>query len=112
MSIYIELLLVAAIVVFVVDLSGFTDTWRGALQRWLRVKALGPVKPFDCSLCMTWWTCLAYALATGHFTLPVVAYSAALAFSSVTISDLLIFINETINALINYVSDKIAGGRR
>lgn len=107
MSIYIQLLLVASIVVFVVDLSGFTDSWRGALQRWLKVKALGPVKPFDCSLCMTWWTTLAYALITGNFSLPVVAYCAALAALSNTFSLLMGFILNALNSAINYVTDKI-----
>lgn len=107
MTIYIQLLLVAAIVVFIVDLSGFTDSWRNALQRWLKVKALGPVKPFDCSLCMTWWTTLAYALITGNFSLPVVAYCAALAALSNTFFLLMGFILNALNSAINYVTDKI-----
>ena len=107
MSIYIQLPLVAAIVVFIVDLSGFTDSWRGALQRWLKVKALGPVKPFDCSLCMTWWTTLAYALITGNFSLPVVAYCAALAALSNTFALIVGFILNALNSAINYVTDKI-----
>lgn len=107
MSIYAELPLVAAIVVFIVDLSGFTDSWRGALQRWLKVKALGPVKPFDCSLCMTWWTTLAYALITGNLSLPVVAYCAALSSLSNTFALLMGFILNALNSAINYVTDKI-----
>ena len=107
MNIYIQLLLVAAIVVFIVDLSGFTDSWRNDLQRWLKVKALGPVKPFDCSLCMTWWTTIAYALITGNFSLPVVAYCAALAALSNTFSLLMGFILNALNSAINYVTDKI-----
>ena len=107
MSIYAELPLVAAIVVFIVDLSGFTDSWRGALQRWLHIKALGPVKPFDCSLCMTWWTTLAYALITGNLSLPVVAYCAALAALSNTFALLMGFILNALNSAINYVTDKI-----
>ena len=33
-----EILLLAAIVVFVVDLSGFTESWRRPLSDWLRRK--------------------------------------------------------------------------
>ena len=33
-----EILLLAAIVVFVVDLSGFTESWRRPLSEWLRRK--------------------------------------------------------------------------
>lgn len=109
MSIYIDLLLLSVTVVYIVDLSGFTDAWRGGLARLLGVKALRPMPPFDCGKCATWWACVIYALATHHFTLPVLAYSAALSFLSVTISGIMIFINETINAVINYVSNKVAG---
>ena len=108
MSIYIQLLLVAAIVVFVVDLSGFTDSWRSALAHALGVKALKPIKPFDCSLCMTWWTCLIYAICTGHFTLPVIAYCALLSLLSNTFYALWGFTNELILRIIDYGPRKIS----
>lgn len=41
-------------VVFVIDCSGFTESWKRWLSRWLKVR-VGSVKPFDCSLCMTFW---------------------------------------------------------
>ena len=53
-----EILLIAAIVVFVVDLSGFTESWRRPLSEWLRSKTGYTIKhfpPFDCSLCLTFW---------------------------------------------------------
>lgn len=109
MSIYTNLLLLAVVVVYIVDLSGFTDSWRAGLARLLGVKALRPLPPFDCGKCAVWWTCIIYSLAVHAFTLPVLAYCAALSLFSVTISDIMIFINETINAIINYVSNKVAG---
>ena len=54
MGIYIELLLLAAITTYIVDLSGFTQSWRSALARRLRAKELKPMKPLDCGQCMTW----------------------------------------------------------
>ena len=53
-----EILLIAAIVVFVVDLSGFTESWRRPLSDWLHRKTGYMIKhfpPFDCSLCLTLW---------------------------------------------------------
>ena len=102
MSIYAELPLLATVVVFVVDLSGFTASWRGALARFLKVDPgrLRPLRPFDCSLCMTWWTCLAWALARGGLSLLTVAESAALAWLSVPIANILIFIHEWATALL------------
>ena len=53
MKIYIDLLLIAAITIYIVDLSGFTESWRTALTRLIKAKELRPIRPFDCSLCMT-----------------------------------------------------------
>jgi len=60
MAIVIDFLCIAAVCVFVVDVSGFTQSWRGALKRWLGVRELVPLHPFDCSLCCTVWACLIY----------------------------------------------------
>lgn len=81
MNIYVELLLTAFVVVFVVDLSGFTQTWKNALGRWLHVDSYNLyVKPFDCSLCMTWWTTLVVTIIAGQFNFLTVAYCGLLAF--------------------------------
>lgn len=101
MIIYIDLLLIAAITIYIVDLSGFTESWRSALTRWLKAKELKPIRPFDCSLCMTWWVGIIYALCTGNLSLPVIAYIAALSFLSLPLSQLFIFIREGISFLLN-----------
>ena len=98
---YIELLLVAAITIYIVDLSGFTESWRSALTRAIKAKDLKPIRPFDCSLCMTWWVCIIYALCSGSFSLPVLAYIAALSFLSIPLGQLFIFIREGMSFLLN-----------
>ena len=101
MKTYIDLLLIAAITIYIVDLSGFTESWRSALTRLLKAKELKPIRPFDCSLCMTWWVGIIYAIATGSFSLPVLAYIALLAFLSIPIGQLFIFIREGAMFLLN-----------
>ena len=105
MSIYLSLLLLSCVVVYVVDLSGWTQTWLGWLSRFTTRHGYPPVKelrPFSCSLCMTWWICLLYAYLRNSFTLPVVAYIAGLSFLSITLRELFIFIRETLtNAIAN-----------
>lgn len=56
------------IVVFIVDISGIVDAIKSFLSHFIgrRVQHLPPI---DCSLCMTFWACLVYIIATGHFTL-------------------------------------------
>lgn len=95
MNPYTDILFLTLIVVFIVDASGFTDSWLDALSRWLKHR-VNSFKPFSCSLCMTWWSGIVYLIATGRFCLPLIAYVAGLAFLSGTISDLFIFIRETI----------------
>lgn len=73
MTIYTDILCLAAVVVFIVDLSGWTSTWKGWLATWLGVK-VGSCRPFDCSLCMTHHVCLLYAIIAGQFSLAVWAF--------------------------------------
>ena len=101
MKTYIDLLLIAAVTIYIVDLSGFTQSWRSALAKLLKARDLKPMKPFDCGQCMTWWVCIIYALSTGSFSLPVLAYIAMLSFLSLPIGQLCIFIRESICAIIN-----------
>lgn len=93
MNPWTDLFFLTTLVVFIVDLSGWTETWLGWLSRWLGhpVKSL---KPFSCSLCMTWWTGIIYLLCTGRFCLPLLAYVGGLAWLSFPLSQLLIFIQE------------------
>ena len=101
MTIYIELLLIAAITIYIVDLSGFTESWRSALTRALKAKELKAIKPLDCGQCMTWWVCIIYALCSGSLSLPVLAYIAALSFLSIPIGQFCIFIREGMAFLLN-----------
>ena len=95
MNPYLDILLLSLVVIWIVDVSGFTEAWLHALSRWLRHQ-VNSFKPFSCSLCMTWWSGLVYLLVTGRFCLPLIAYVALMAFLSLPISEFLIFIRETL----------------
>lgn len=101
MKTYIDLLLLAAITIYIVDLSGFTEAWRTALARKLKAKDLKPIRPFDCGQCMTWWVGIIYSIIAGTFSLPVIAYIAALSFISLPLGQLFIFIREGFSFLLN-----------
>lgn len=111
MSIYIDLALLWAVVVFIVDCSGFTAAWLKLLSRFTTRHGYPPVKelrPFSCSLCMTWWICLLYAYLRNSFTLPVVAYIAGLSFLSITLYNLFIFIREVLTNTITKLNKWLA----
>lgn len=112
MSIYLSLLLLSCVVVYVVDLSGWTPTWLGWLSRFTARFGYPPVKelrPFSCSLCMTWWIGILYAYLRKEFTLPVIAYTAGLSFLTVTIREGFIFIRETLTSAIAKVNKWLNG---
>lgn len=102
MKTYIDLLLVAAITIYIVDLSGFTESWRSAVARWLHISesALKPLPPFDCGKCATFWSCIVFSLCTGSFSLVVLAYIAMLSFLSIPLGQFCIFIREGLNWMI------------
>lgn len=101
--IYINILLITLIIVFIIDLSGFTQSVQNALKRWLRLKTEPVIKPFMCSLCMTWWTALIYIIATHNFTIPLIAYSALLAFLTPVFRDIIKLVQDFIISVINAI---------
>ena len=104
MNIYIDLILVALVTIYIVDLSGFTETWLSFLSHY-KGRKITELKPFSCSLCMVWWVCLIYAAIVGNLTIPVVALIALLSFLSVPCGQLLMLIREVLLKVINKLMD-------
>lgn len=102
MSTITEMICLTAIVVFVVDISGFTDTWKGWLGKWLGVK-VGRVRPFDCGLCSTFWTLTIWLLCTGQFSLAYWAIACVLAALTIPIGQAFTFIRIALQSLLNWL---------
>lgn len=103
MKTFIDLFLVAIVTIYIVDLSGFTESWRGMLAKWLHISEakMRPLPPFDCGKCAIWWTCIIYAICTGTFSIGTLAFIAMLSFLSIPLGQFFIFIREGLNSLIN-----------
>ena len=98
----IEYLLITAIVVYIVDLSGFTQSWKQAISAKFGGKCrIG--KPFDCSLCMTWWVCNIIALISGEWSLALCAYIAGLSFMADIIGQSLNIIKELVKMALRHL---------
>ena len=104
MKAIIDLILVALVTIYIVDLSGFTETWLSFLSHY-KGRKITELKPFSCSLCMVWWVCLIYAAIVGNLTMPVVALIALLSFLSVPCGQLLMLIRELLLKVINKLMD-------
>lgn len=64
----VELILIALFWVLVVDIAQFPAEIKRGLFRWLKGKREYvdySLKPFDCSLCLTWWTGLIWIIVAG-----------------------------------------------
>ena len=100
MSVYLEMILLEVVVVFIIDLSGWTDTWKGWLGRWLGVQ-VGRVRPFDCSTCSTWWACLILLLCTHSLSWLTIAFAAVLAAFSPQVAQVITFVRYALETAIS-----------
>ena len=100
MKAIIDIILVALVTIYIVDLSGFTETLLKVISAY-KGRKITELKPFSCSLCMVWWVCLIYAAIVGNLTIPVVALIALLSLLSVPFGQLLMLIREAILKVIN-----------
>lgn len=93
-----DYILITTIVVYIVDLSGFSDTLLDILSMY-KGKRVQSFKPFTCSLCLSWWGLLVWSFVTG-VTLEKIALSALCSFMSYPICQILQLAQETIIAII------------
>lgn len=87
---WLNLIIVAVIVCFIVDLSGIVASIKWGIWKHLFKKVGTPdsiaLKPFECSLCMVFWTDLLYLILSGGFSLPLLLEICLLSFLSKNIS--------------------------
>lgn len=100
----LDLLLLACIIVFIIDLSGFIPEiseriWKILYKNVKYVDWIIP-KPFSCSLCMFFWIGIIYLIFTG-LSLYMVAYVALLAYLTPVIKDILLYVRDLQIYIIN-----------
>lgn len=106
----LELFWIAVIICFIVDCSGIIDAVKSGISKFILgkyAKLKFRMKPFDCSLCMTFWCGLVYIYLTDNLSLWIIAYICILAHLTPTITQLLYIIQDVIGNILNRLSDKI-----
>lgn len=79
----VELLIINFILCFIIEYSGFVDTFKIKIYKIFFKKELDnprsiSIKPFDCCLCMSFWCTLAYLIIFHKmFFLYIIGYSCA-----------------------------------
>lgn len=103
----LTLLLIAVIWTFILDLCGFAQTIDKLLYRiFYKGRAFrddARFKPFDCSLCMSWWTGLVYLLITHSFTVLNIAILLCFAWLTPLIKDFFTLIKDIIIKLVDII---------
>ena len=107
----IELILIQLIIVFIIDLSGVVDSIKLFISKHLTknkiVTTNFSIKPFDCSLCSTWWIGLIYLLICHSFTIPYIALVALLSYLTPLSSSILLLIKDLAIFLVNKLNMKL-----
>lgn len=110
MKAVLDLLLLTVIICFIIDVSGISNDIKKFVSKlilkytkikiyWEELK----LKPFLCSLCMTFWSGLGYLLFTSNFTIPYIALVSFLSLISSNISGFLFCIKDILALIENLI---------
>jgi len=101
----LNLFIISVIWVLILDLSGFALTIDKLLYKLFYpgrpFREDAHFKPFDCSLCMSWWTSLIYLIIVHFLTLPNIAIALLFAWGTTIEKDVFIFVKDLITKVID-----------
>lgn len=103
---YTDLLMIATMWVVIIDTTDFYDRVTGGIRAALtggKFRKPFYVKPFCCSLCMTWWSGVVYLLLTHSVSLLALGYVLGLAFFTPTIKDLCLLVRDLLAKAVNEI---------
>lgn len=111
LNIILKLIIIQIIIVFIVDLSGFITSLKLFISNKITNGKMSTtnfsLKPFSCSLCMTWWIGLLYILLIHHFTIPLIGVVCLLAFLTPVTMNFLLLIKDLINKLLDTIYENV-----
>ena len=92
----------------VIDLTDFVESVKRGIWKWVfgkdgRSYQDFPFKPFECSLCMSFWLGLLYLIIWGEWTLPLMVYQLWLSIMTPVIKDILILVRAFLQKIIDTI---------
>lgn len=101
----LNILLISIALVCVIDISGFTDSWKSSLKKLITKGRMSDpnysLKPFDCSLCMTFWVGLFYLIFTGGISIFMITYLLLISVMTPVIKDFILLVRDILLKLLN-----------
>ena len=105
----INCLFITIIWVVVLDQLHFWDDFSTMISGWLtngKIKKPIQLKPCSCSVCMSFWTNLAYIIVTNQFSILMVLYILVLSWGTPIISSILTLVKNLFLKTINTIANK------
>ena len=98
-----NLILIQIIVTSIIDLSGFIYSIKQGIGKILHIPNTDRIqlKPFDCSLCSTFWSGLIYLLYTHNLTLPYITFLLFISLNTDITITLFYFIKDSLITVID-----------
>lgn len=96
--------------VIILDQLKFWEDFSTMVCGWMtkgKIKRPIDIKPFNCSVCMGFWTNLFYIIFTGKFSILIVVFILLLSWSTPILNSILSFLRNAVIKLINTIAEKI-----
>lgn len=107
---YLEMILLAFIVAFIVDVSGFVGSVKPGINAVLHRDPEARLMPFDCSLCVCFWTGIGLCAFRG-FTLPHIAFVCLCSYCERFFTESVFLFGATVSSLLWFIENKLNNGK-
>ena len=105
----INCLFITIIWIVILDQLHFWDDITSVISGWMtngKIKKPIQLKPCNCSVCMSFWTNLAYIIITNQFSILMVLYILVLSWGTPIISSILTLVKNLFLKFINTIANK------
>ena len=105
----INCLFITIIWIVILDQLHFWDDITSVISGWMtngKIKKPIPLKPCSCSVCMSFWTNLAYIIVTNQFSILMILYILILSWGTPIFSSILTLVKNLFLKFINTIANK------
>lgn len=102
----LDILIISFIWTFIIDLTDIMDFIKRKIWKYAfgsRPYQPFSMKPFDCPLCLSWWSGILYLILTHSFSFPSLGFVALVSFLTTVEKDLLLLIRDILVKIISLI---------
>lgn len=110
---YLNIFLMAIILVYGIDILGFAEEMKIKLYKFIKGKNViykpYSLRPFDCSLCLSFWVGVLILIFNLKLTVINIAYVCLVSFFTPQFKDVLLVIQDFVQNIINFIRVYVLG---